>query len=90
MLCLSAFYWLSENSIGIKIIENEDVVHSSAGNEGETSGEISGDHTFQLIDRKDSGTDLVVSLHVASRRKQGRFELGLGLGCRIDGGGSDS
>ena len=45
------------------------VVHTSAGNEGEPAGEISGDDAFHFFNEKDSGSDLVVSIHVASRRR---------------------
>ena len=61
---MSAFDRFGENRIGIKVIENEDVVHASVRDEGKTAGEISGDDTFQFVEGKDSGTDLVVPIHV--------------------------
>ena len=84
MLGLSALDWFSKDSVGFKVVENEDVVHASAGNEGEPAGEIRGNNTCFFINGKDRGTDLVILIHVASRRRQRRFRLGFGLGRGAD------
>ena len=46
MLCHYQASKLCPDSVRVKVVENEDVVHASTGDEGEAKGKVGGDNTF--------------------------------------------
>ena len=53
--------WMNKGCVGIMIIEEKDVVHTTDGGEGITLGLICGDHGVEIIKFNRIGADKMVT-----------------------------
>lgn len=56
-----------KDGIGVKIIEDEDVVHAAAGDKGKFARQVGADEAFQFIEVEDGGANFMGAITNLSR-----------------------
>ena len=60
-VCLPTLDWMDKDCVGIMIVEEKYIVHTTGGGEWKTHRLISGDHGIELIKFNHIGTDKMVT-----------------------------